>query len=217
MLIVSHNVKSKIKSFKSPTHYPCGIARTSEWYVSFHNEDGNPARANIIQALGRWHVRSFMDRTSDNWKATMGRFNLNQPCSRKLDWQMLLPKPFGVLTKLTFRAHWTCIIFQTKVFLMKIWFMLQNAHRVSKTWFIKWHASDFYKSFCHQSVNVNSPIHSTVLSALRRSGKRTCLVWWFQSGFFGRVITTSWKFLSRRIFFKKKFYLITGRFSQNRG
>ena len=27
--------------------------------------------------------------------------------------------------------------------------------------------------FYHQSVNVNSPIHSTVLSALRRSGKRT--------------------------------------------
>ena len=31
-----------------------------------------------------------------------------------------------------------------------------------------------------------------------------------------RVITTSWKFLSRRIFLKRKFYLITGRFSQNR-
>ena len=31
-----------------------------------------------------------------------------------------------------------------------------------------------------------------------------------------RIITTSCKFLSRRIFLKKKFYLITGRFSQNR-
>ena len=31
-----------------------------------------------------------------------------------------------------------------------------------------------------------------------------------------RIITTSWKFLSRRIFLKRKFYLITGRFSQNR-
>ena len=30
-----------------------------------------------------------------------------------------------------------------------------------------------------------------------------------------RIITTSWKFLSRRIFLKRKFYLITGRFSQN--
>nr|GEZ24828.1 hypothetical protein [Tanacetum cinerariifolium] len=33
-------------------HYPCGIARTSERYVSSHSEDGNPARANIKQALG---------------------------------------------------------------------------------------------------------------------------------------------------------------------
>ena len=70
--------------------------------------------------------------------------------------------------------------------------------------FIKWHASDLYKSISHQSVNINSPIHSIVLSALRRSGKIVCLVWWFQSGFFGRVITTSWKFLSRRILFKKE-------------
>ena len=74
MLIVSHNVKSKIKSFKIPTHYPCGIARTSEWYISIHNEDGNPSRANIKQALDRGYVRSFMDQTSDNWKETMGRF-----------------------------------------------------------------------------------------------------------------------------------------------
>ncbi|GKB17479.1 hypothetical protein Tco_0851402, partial [Tanacetum coccineum] len=36
---------------KSPTHYPRGIARTSEWYESTHNEDGNPSIANIKQAL----------------------------------------------------------------------------------------------------------------------------------------------------------------------
>nr|GEX74686.1 hypothetical protein [Tanacetum cinerariifolium] len=51
-LASSHTVKSKT-DIKSPTHYPCGIARTSEWYVSNHSEDGNPARANIKQALGR--------------------------------------------------------------------------------------------------------------------------------------------------------------------
>ncbi|GJT67374.1 hypothetical protein Tco_1018854 [Tanacetum coccineum] len=33
-------------------HYPCDTARTSEWYESIHSEDGNPARANIKQALG---------------------------------------------------------------------------------------------------------------------------------------------------------------------
>ncbi|GKC17568.1 retrovirus-related pol polyprotein from transposon TNT 1-94, partial [Tanacetum coccineum] len=38
---------------KSHTHYPRGIARTSESYESTHNEDGNPSRANIKQALGR--------------------------------------------------------------------------------------------------------------------------------------------------------------------
>ena len=82
--------------------------------------------------------------------------------------------------------------------------------------FIKWHASDLYKSISHQLVNINSPIHSIVLSALRRSGMRTCLVWRFRSGFFGKFITTSWKFLSRRVVFKRRLYLITGRFSQNR-
>ncbi|GJV66237.1 hypothetical protein Tco_1477065 [Tanacetum coccineum] len=28
---------------KSPTHYPCDFARTSELYLSIHSEDGNPA------------------------------------------------------------------------------------------------------------------------------------------------------------------------------
>nr|GEW98228.1 putative reverse transcriptase domain-containing protein [Tanacetum cinerariifolium] len=51
LLTSSHTVKSKT-DIKSPTHYPCGIARTSELYVSTHSEDGNPARANIKQALG---------------------------------------------------------------------------------------------------------------------------------------------------------------------
>ncbi|GJW93896.1 transposon ty3-I gag-pol polyprotein, partial [Tanacetum coccineum] len=40
------------KDFKSPSHYPRGIARISERYKSTHNEDGNPSRANIKQALG---------------------------------------------------------------------------------------------------------------------------------------------------------------------
>nr|GEU73819.1 copia protein [Tanacetum cinerariifolium] len=52
MLAFSYTVKSKI-DIKSPMHYPCGIGRTSECYVSIYNEDGNPARANIKQALGR--------------------------------------------------------------------------------------------------------------------------------------------------------------------
>nr|GEU42239.1 putative reverse transcriptase domain-containing protein [Tanacetum cinerariifolium] len=52
MLASSHTVKSKT-DIKSPTHYPCGIARTSECYVSIHSEDGNPAIANIKQALSR--------------------------------------------------------------------------------------------------------------------------------------------------------------------
>ncbi|GKB03317.1 hypothetical protein Tco_0831406 [Tanacetum coccineum] len=38
---------------KSPTHYPSDVDRTSELYESIHNEDENPARANIKQALGR--------------------------------------------------------------------------------------------------------------------------------------------------------------------
>nr|GEX24073.1 hypothetical protein [Tanacetum cinerariifolium] len=38
---------------KSPTHYPCDIAKTFEEYESIHSEDGYPARANIKQALGR--------------------------------------------------------------------------------------------------------------------------------------------------------------------
>nr|GEV31718.1 hypothetical protein [Tanacetum cinerariifolium] len=46
MLASSHAVKSKT-DIKSPTHYPCGIARTSESCVSIYSEDGNPARANI--------------------------------------------------------------------------------------------------------------------------------------------------------------------------
>nr|GEY86241.1 hypothetical protein [Tanacetum cinerariifolium] len=50
LLASSYTVKSKT-DIKSPTHYPCGIARTSERYVSTHSEDGNPARANIKQAL----------------------------------------------------------------------------------------------------------------------------------------------------------------------
>nr|GEX00702.1 E-beta-farnesene synthase [Tanacetum cinerariifolium] len=50
MLTSSHTVKSKT-DIKSPTHYPCGIARTSKCYISIHSEDGNPARANIQQAL----------------------------------------------------------------------------------------------------------------------------------------------------------------------
>nr|GEY80459.1 hypothetical protein [Tanacetum cinerariifolium] len=50
MLASSHTVKSKT-DIKSPTHYP-DITRTSEGYVSIHSEDGNPARANIKQALG---------------------------------------------------------------------------------------------------------------------------------------------------------------------
>nr|GEY72321.1 histone deacetylase 14 [Tanacetum cinerariifolium] len=52
ILASSHTVKSKT-DIKSPTHYPCGIAKTSECYVSSHTEDRNPARANIKQALGR--------------------------------------------------------------------------------------------------------------------------------------------------------------------
>nr|GEV13678.1 putative retrotransposon Ty1-copia subclass protein [Tanacetum cinerariifolium] len=51
MLASSHTVKSKT-DIKSPTNYPCGIARTSELYVSIHSEDGNPTKANIKQALG---------------------------------------------------------------------------------------------------------------------------------------------------------------------
>nr|GEZ70690.1 hypothetical protein [Tanacetum cinerariifolium] len=46
MLASSHTVKSKT-DIKSPTHYPRGIARTSERYTSIHSEDGNPTRANI--------------------------------------------------------------------------------------------------------------------------------------------------------------------------
>nr|GEY74166.1 retrovirus-related Pol polyprotein from transposon TNT 1-94 [Tanacetum cinerariifolium] len=52
LLASSYTVKSK-DYLKSPTHYPCGITKTSEWYVSTHSEDGNHARANIKQALGR--------------------------------------------------------------------------------------------------------------------------------------------------------------------
>ena len=33
MLAVSYTVKSKKIYMNSPTHYPCGIARTSEWYL----------------------------------------------------------------------------------------------------------------------------------------------------------------------------------------
>nr|GEW41392.1 hypothetical protein [Tanacetum cinerariifolium] len=52
LLASSHTVKSKT-DIKSLTHYPCSIAITSESYVSNHSEDGNPAGANIKQALGR--------------------------------------------------------------------------------------------------------------------------------------------------------------------
>ncbi|GJY17147.1 hypothetical protein Tco_0388638 [Tanacetum coccineum] len=45
---------------KSPTHYPCDIARTSDVLRRYHNEDGNPARAKIKQALG-----SFKDGDGD--------------------------------------------------------------------------------------------------------------------------------------------------------
>nr|GEV31738.1 retrovirus-related Pol polyprotein from transposon TNT 1-94 [Tanacetum cinerariifolium] len=55
MLASLHTVKSKT-DIKSPTHYPCGIARTSESYVSIHSKDGNLARANIKQALGSLSV-----------------------------------------------------------------------------------------------------------------------------------------------------------------
>nr|GEV59866.1 hypothetical protein [Tanacetum cinerariifolium] len=41
-----HIVKSKT-DIKSPTHYPRGISRTSEWYAIINGEDANPARANI--------------------------------------------------------------------------------------------------------------------------------------------------------------------------
>ena len=105
----------------------------------------------------------------------------------------------------SFRAHWTCIIFQTKSMFDEKYDSCSKTLVVSQKLDL-WSDTQVISinHFYHQSVNVNSPIHSTVLSALRRSGKRTCLVWWIQSGFFGGFITTRWKFLSRRIFLKKE-------------
>nr|GEV12028.1 zinc finger, CCHC-type [Tanacetum cinerariifolium] len=60
LLASLHTVKSKT-DIKSPTHYPCGIARTSEGYVSTHSEDGNPARANINKLLLKDLQHSFRD------------------------------------------------------------------------------------------------------------------------------------------------------------
>ncbi|GJX83557.1 hypothetical protein Tco_0333038 [Tanacetum coccineum] len=38
---------------RSPTHYPVVLPEHSEWIHKYQSEDGNPARANIKQALGR--------------------------------------------------------------------------------------------------------------------------------------------------------------------
>ncbi|GJT65739.1 hypothetical protein Tco_1017219 [Tanacetum coccineum] len=61
----SHNVITS-KDLKSPTHYPRGIARTSDdtKYSISNWKDGNPSRANIKQALGR-----IMDATRAQQKA----------------------------------------------------------------------------------------------------------------------------------------------------
>nr|GEU33310.1 reverse transcriptase domain-containing protein [Tanacetum cinerariifolium] len=58
LLASSHTMKSKT-DIKSPTHYPWGIARTSERYVSTQSEDGNPSRSNIKQAFANELTNAF--------------------------------------------------------------------------------------------------------------------------------------------------------------
>ncbi|GJU18369.1 hypothetical protein Tco_1146335 [Tanacetum coccineum] len=64
-LFLHHIVKQVYP--KSPTHYPCILPEHPSEMIVFHNEDGNPARANIKQALGyhkdewRWIIRSTLD------------------------------------------------------------------------------------------------------------------------------------------------------------
>ena len=52
MLIVSHNVKSKIKYLESYA-LSLWLCQNIRVILIIHNDDGNPSRANITQALGR--------------------------------------------------------------------------------------------------------------------------------------------------------------------
>ena len=170
-----------------------------------------------------------MDRAGDNWKATMGRFNLNRPCSRKLDWPILLLKPFNVLTILSYllksaliysvlsfqEAHWTCRIFlkQKYFFLMKNMNIAPKILGVSPKRDLLW---DTRANFNHPFSSISEylftdSLYRAVCFETFRLENRSRIM--TPKWILWRNITTCWKFLSRRIFLKRKFYLITGRFS----
>ena len=148
-----------------------------------------------------WIYPSWINDQVTTGKQQWGDSILNQTCSRIwIDGYFC--KTFQCANLPSFK-HIDCVFFlKTKVPLMEMCLKCKTLV-VSKKCLSRDTRVISINHFSHQSVNINSPIHSIVLSALRRSDKRTCLVWWLQSGFFGRLITTSWKFLSRRVFFKE--------------
>ena len=168
-----------------------------------------------------------MDRACNNWKATMGRFNLNRPCSRELDWPILLLKPFNVLTILSYllksaliysvlsfqKAHWTCRIFLKQKY---FWWKHDYCSKilgVSPKRDLLW---DTRANFNHSFSSISEYLFTDSLY------RAVCFeTFWLENRsrimtpkwILWRIITTCWKFLSRRIFLTRKFYLITGWFS----
>nr|GEW22583.1 integrase, catalytic region, zinc finger, CCHC-type, peptidase aspartic, catalytic [Tanacetum cinerariifolium] len=106
MLANSHNVNNK-KYIKRPTLYPCDFARTSKLYLSIHSEHGNPACANIKQALehaeydeSNTFVLEGFNTTAENHVKEI-LFKLNLPDHRSiLTNSKITPTKQGRMTKL---------------------------------------------------------------------------------------------------------------------
>ena len=179
-----------------------------------------------------------MDRACDNWKATMGRFNLNRPCSRELDWPILLLKPFNVLIILSSlfkrieRVEYLLKPFDVLIILLSL---VERIERVKYFWNksifdenmiyapkilvvspkrdLLWDTRvNFNHSFSSISeyLFTDSLYRAVCFETFRSENRSTIMT---PKWILWRIITTSWKFLSRRIFLTRKFYLITGRFS----
>ena len=149
MLIVSHHVKNKIKYLR--------VLRIILVVLPEHPSDTKVFTMKMEILLERTSLKLLVGDMWDPYGSSKWQLDSNDgkiQSESTLFQEIGLTNTFAKTVRcahnsfLSFRAHWTCKnISKQKYFWWKIWFMLQNARRVSKTWFIRWHASDFNKSF----------------------------------------------------------------------